>query len=376
MESIDGSAIPGKVIFPGSAFHLYRDSQLSQIDRDSGVIAVDLADAKVSILEMPSHGQLLPTSGSYYFGGPGFSYLPNPGYLGEDLLTALVEYKSQRIKVTMKLVVVGAVDESEGDEAGYIDGNSGGGAELDKKANDCRFKLRIRRINLAPAGEFQGISPLTAQQESIRLATLQDAALELAQEWGLSENDMDFYFPPDLESTNPPMVIVSAADQTKTREKVMGWCLPVDNLTTFGFVSAAQQYLMQYEGKDPVDVHISRVEAKILAITRQPEHGILTLHDEEPDGYAVYRPDEGYRGKDRVEALVAVGEDIVRVVLNFVVIGSERAVDQLQGPEWIKLCPKGDSWRISDVSPPNPTLFTRQLRVASYLPFRPIWGVP
>ncbi|MCL2636430.1 MAG: hypothetical protein FWD50_07395 [Betaproteobacteria bacterium] len=189
---------------------------------------------------------------------------------------------------------------------------------------------------------------------------------------------MDIYFPPDLESANPPMVIVAAADKTKSREKVLGVCMPVDTYTSLSFGGMAQKYLMRYAGKDPADVDISRVQIKLLAITRQPEHGHLEMYEDKTirGSYgkdANYFPDEGYLGKDRVEALVAVGEDIVRVIYDIVNIGPHggesgietfdprfdgRSVDQLQDYERKKLCPKGPSWRISDALPENSPLST------------------
>jgi len=185
-------------IFPGRAIQRYRMSQLPQSVRDSGVVFLtqqardsgvvndgtmidDLTEAKISILKMPSHGQLLPISETdgAFGGGPGYSYLPNPGYIGVDSLTALVEYETvlmkhkkgqriqQRIKVNMDLVVVKA-DSFGGVE--FDGGGSGGGAELDKKANECMFfgRVRVRRVSVVPdeAGD------IAALQQTISLSTL------------------------------------------------------------------------------------------------------------------------------------------------------------------------------------------------------------
>ena len=58
-----------------------------------------------------------------------------------------------------------------------------------------------------------------------------------------------------------------------------------------------------------------------------------------------------------MEALVDVGDNVVRVVINFVVNPSEWSLEQLSDSEYKKLCPKG-FWIISDASPPNPALST------------------
>ena len=173
----------------------------------------------------------------------------------------------------------------------------------------------------------------------------------MAGEWGLSENDMDMYFPPEQTSTRPPMLIVAAANPSK--ERVVGACLPVKGGelaegVLFAFGGAAQDYLIRYEHKDPMDVDISRVQIKLLAVTRQPEHGSLTKIKNDPYQAILYRPDAGYYGKDRVEATVAVGNDIVRVVYNFVV--QRKDIERLQPAEDRKLCPKGLFWKISGSS--------------------------
>ncbi|MDR0578299.1 MAG: hypothetical protein LBI87_12410 [Candidatus Accumulibacter sp.] len=180
---------------------------------------------------------------------------------------------------------------------------------------------------------------------------------------------MDMYFPVDLESAKPPMVIIAATSQSS--ERIIGLCLPVDDRVGFYFGTAAQQYLTQYDGKDPIDVNVSKVKIKLIAITRQPEHGRLVMDETGLHEGGTYLPDEGYLGKDRVEAIVAVGDDVVKVVVNFVNIGQlgdgsdkykfdrrfgGRSVDQLEDPEWKMLCPKGAFWKISDASPENSDL--------------------
>lgn len=154
---------------------------------------------------------------------------------------------------------------------------------------------------------------------------------------------MDMHFPPDLDIAKASTVIVAAS---KTREKVIGVCEPVDTLTTFSFGVPAQHYLVQYEGKPPMDVDISRVKLKLLEIVRQPKHGRLFMNDNDPYGSGAYHPDKGYFGKDRVEAIFSVGKDIVRVIYIFVV--QAEAVDQLSEAKEKALCPKGFYWKISE----------------------------
>lgn len=165
------------------------------------------------------------------------------------------------------------------------------------------------------------------------------------------EKNMDIYFPPDLNMAKAPTVLVAA---NKAREKVVGVCAPVDNGASIDFGSTAQHYLRRYEGRDPMDVDISRVKIKLLEVVRQPKHGRLFLDDNDPYSSGAYHPDPGYLGKDRVEAIVSVGKDVVRVVYDLVV--QTEAVDGLMSRDDSKkvmkaLCPKGRSWKISGLSP-------------------------
>jgi hypothetical protein len=177
-----------------------------------------------------------------------------------------------------------------------------------------------------------------------------DFMLDLARELGLSENDMDMYFPADFGSENTPVMIVAAAN--KAKEHVIGTCMPSENLATFTFGEPARHYLRMYgnfmEGDN------SSAKIKVIAVVRQPEHGRLVMAGNDPYGRGTYFPDEGYFGKDRVEAIVSVGDDIVRVVYNFV--AQPKAVDQLEKSEWNALCPKGLYWIISETSG-NPLSF-------------------
>jgi hypothetical protein len=156
---------------------------------------------------------------------------------------------------------------------------------------------------------------------------------------------MDMYFPVDLESAKAPVAIVAAGNVSA---KIVGVCSISENLDSFPFGLAAQYYLVQYDGKHPMEVDISRVKIKVLNIVRQPEHGRLIMDESNPYGRAIYHPDEGYLGKDRVEAIVSVGEDIVKVIVHIVV--QSGAVDQLADSEWNKFCPKGLYWKISQPS--------------------------
>ena len=209
----------------------------------------------------------------------------------------------------------------------------------------------MRKPTLTPFGpRIDGIAD--ARNSSPLISTdLYDLALELAVNWGLSENDMDIYFPPDQASTQPSVMIVAAVNPTK--ERVVGVCQVVEGDQpveggdiTFG--GSAQRYLRLFEHKNPMDIDISRVQIKLLEVTQLPKHGRLEITKNNPYHTAVYYPDAGYYGKDRVEATVAVGKDVVRVVYNFVV--QRKAVDNLQNAEHRKFCPKGFVWKISGAS--------------------------
>ncbi len=93
-------------------------------------VALDVSKAKVSILDMPGHGKVVTSSNTDPKWGPGYEYIPQPGYLGADKITALVEVNGKRIKVHIKFVVVQtALDE-------YID---------NKEAASCLVS-QIKRI--------------------------------------------------------------------------------------------------------------------------------------------------------------------------------------------------------------------------------------
>ncbi|GHU08818.1 hypothetical protein FACS1894158_18270 [Betaproteobacteria bacterium] len=160
---------------------------------------------------------------------------------------------------------------------------------------------------------------------------------------------MDMYFPVDMESAKAPVIIVAAASQSS--KKVVGACMPVANneLTYLDFYGAAQHYLTEHDGRYPVD--INEVFGKItFTIVRPPEHGRLVVGEW---GYWVdsYHPDEGYLGKDRVEVIMSIGEDVIRVVYNLLV--QPKALDQIEESERNALCPKGWYWIISGLEDGN-----------------------
>lgn len=143
VESLDKSVFfPNKGkstlshIFPAYAFQKYLESKSSPYR--------NLSTMRVEILESSQHGQLFALNSVDPDLGPGFQYTPQSGYRGADYITALVEYRGQRLKIETKLVVVDAVIDS----SGYDGGNSGGGAALDKEANACLYKSNIRRIGM------------------------------------------------------------------------------------------------------------------------------------------------------------------------------------------------------------------------------------
>lgn len=159
---------------------------------------------------------------------------------------------------------------------------------------------------------------------------------------------MNMYFPVDSESTNPPVVMVAAADN-KVSEKVVGVvgaCAIADNMGNFSFGDVAQDYLVG-RGKTLQEVDVSKVKIKIVSIVRQPEHGRLFIDDTSRFGSGMYYPDKGFIGKDRVEGIVSVGRDVVRVVYYFAV--QPESVDNLTISEKRKLCPKS-TWIISGAS--------------------------
>jgi hypothetical protein len=91
-------------------------------------------------------------------------------------------------------------------------------------------------------------------------------ALDLAREWRLSENDMDMYFPADLESAQAPIVIVAATRQSG--QNVIGVCQPVDNASGFDLRVAAQTHFF-LRGVEPMEVDISRIEIKVIGDIQQ-----------------------------------------------------------------------------------------------------------
>lgn len=108
---------------------------------------LNLLSAKVVLIEGPQHGKLIALNRIDPDLGNGYWFYPDAGYLGTDYMTALVEYSGNSVKVKTKLVVVDTIfDNTEGAPGGYIGGLSGGGAALDKIANDCDFS-KVERIN-------------------------------------------------------------------------------------------------------------------------------------------------------------------------------------------------------------------------------------
>lgn len=150
---------------------------------------------------------------------------------------------------------------------------------------------------------------------------------------------MDIYFLPEQFETNLATTMVVAP--RKPKEKVIGVCEVVGDRfageASFGL--AAQSYLTKYDGKKPMDVDISKVKIHLLSITQQPKHGrLVKVEDSLYGGSWSYYPDEAYFGKDIVEALVTVGEDVVRVKYNLLV--QAKIVDQLTDGQYRSFCPR------------------------------------
>lgn len=156
---------------------------------------------------------------------------------------------------------------------------------------------------------------------------------------------MDMYFPVDMEPINPPVVMVAAANNN-VREKVVGVCTIADNLSGFDFGGAAQGYLIG-QGKTLMEVDISNVKTKLISIIRKPEHGRLLMDETGPYVAGTYIPEQGFVGKDRAEAIVSVGGDVVRVVYYFAV--QSKPTDSLTDSQRKRLCPK--SWWIISGTP-------------------------
>lgn len=150
------------VLFPnktkgGSPTAIYPAYAIQKVLFSKGLPALDLTTANVSILDEPKHGRLQALKILESESGRGYQYLPIPDYRGADFVIALVEYKGQRTKVIMKLVVVDAViDNTEGAPGGYRNGNSGGGAIVDKLANDCEASYEVRLVGASQSKKGRG----------------------------------------------------------------------------------------------------------------------------------------------------------------------------------------------------------------------------
>lgn len=175
---------------------------------------------------------------------------------------------------------------------------------------------------------------------------MQLLAKETAQELGLMGNDMDMYYIDQLDAAKTPVVLVAQAP-VSGRERVMGMCVPVEmtqkdwlGMMTFDPASDAAQY-MEFFAKQPLT---SFLPFDSIRITQQPVHGTLTREKNAVgrDIY-VYRPNIGYLGKDRIEAVVPVGNDTVRIIYNLVV-----QPDPIEREDFDrqKYCPMTE-WKIS-----------------------------
>ena len=154
--------------------------------------------------------------------------------------------------------------------------------------------------------------------------------------------DMNVIEIPDLGT---PAVIVAAAPAA-SHEKVMGVCLPVQQtqdkvlgVLTTSPDSDAVVYLSRY-----FKLEVASISFENIRITKQPTYGQLSREKDAGgiDRY-VYRPNFGYLGKDRFEAVVLVGNETVRIVY-YIVVQPNRT-DQ-EGFRSEKYCPKLD-WKIS-----------------------------
>lgn len=80
-------------------------------DKYNEVLAIK--DAKVTLLQGPAHG-VVEASNFVSELGPYFEYAPNPGFLGEDKITFLIELGDKHVKVVITLIVVeNSVDQGD-----------------------------------------------------------------------------------------------------------------------------------------------------------------------------------------------------------------------------------------------------------------------
>lgn len=149
------------------------------------------------------------------------------------------------------------------------------------------------------------------------------------------------------EGENGKSLSVPSNSSAGERERVMGVCLPVemtrenqDGVLTLSPTAAAAHY-MEFFAKQPLS---SILSFDSILIKQQPSHGTLT-REKNAVGRSVYvyRPNFGYLGKDRFEAVVPVGIDSVRIIYNVVV--QPDLTDQ-EDFERKKHCPKTE-WKIS-----------------------------
>lgn len=165
---------------------------------------------------------------------------------------------------------------------------------------------------------------------------------------------MDIYFPPDQGAIQPATTMLVASRSSK--EKIIGECQVVERQVAGGgfsgvasFGITAQGYLDKYDGKSISERAIKTGKIAIkVTIAAQPKHGRLVKRENDPYGTWNYYPNEAYLGKDKVEALVSVGDDVVRVVYNFVV--QPKVVDQLTDTQYRKFCSR-NAWKISSNLP-------------------------
>jgi hypothetical protein len=69
---------------------------------------LSVSDVKVSILKGPEHGKIAGESKDKFI-GHSFVYEPNPGFLGKDKVTFLVEADGKRVKIVTTVIVVDQV---------------------------------------------------------------------------------------------------------------------------------------------------------------------------------------------------------------------------------------------------------------------------
>ncbi len=219
------------------------------------------------------------------------------------------------------------------------------------------------------AEEVAGTSPLLPGNN-----TDQAALQELITDFDVQPGEIDMLFIDaidNLPNQSPPVLVAASTMAAQPVNKLygaMGVCYPVPNIkgaiSSFDPSNAAESVFAIKENslyESDYAAFVEFLKTSIIDVLQPPLHGELIRYTEKDDpryggrNSYKYTPNAGYKGTDKAEFLVTLGEHKVKVIYFIKVIDTEMTTYNHEAI-YRKYCPKPTEWLISSEQGGSPLL--------------------